>query len=27
MARSPQVIKNDRWIREMALTKGLINPF
>src|SRR5713226_9370474 len=21
------VIKNDRWIREMALSKGLINPF
>jgi dCTP deaminase len=27
MAGSSRVIKNDRWIREMALSKGLINPF
>jgi dCTP deaminase len=27
MAGSSRVIKNDRWIREMARTKGLINPF
>src|SRR5438105_14971724 len=27
MAGSSRVIKNDRWIREMALTTGLINPF